>query len=53
MMAPEILNGEQYDSRVDIWSLGVTLLMLVEPDNPLFKLTPINGKKKIIIFFFI
>ena len=48
MMAPEILNGDQYDSRVDVWSLGISLLLLVEPDNPLFKLTPING----FYFFF-
>jgi len=24
-MAPEVLKGEEYDSRADIWSLGVVL----------------------------
>ena len=28
-MAPEILNGENYDSKVDVWAVGITIYMLI------------------------
>ena len=28
-MAPEILNGDQYDERADLWSIGIMLFQLV------------------------
>lgn len=33
-MAPEILNGEEYDRMVDYWSLGVALHSLVTLQHP-------------------
>lgn len=33
-IAPEILRGEAYDYRVDIWSLGVLLTELVSGQTP-------------------
>lgn len=28
-MAPEILNGQDYDSKVDIWAIGVLLYVFM------------------------
>ena len=33
-IAPEVLRGEAYDYRVDIWSLGVLLTELVSGQTP-------------------
>lgn len=33
-MAPEMLKDLSYDSKVDVWSLGVILYMLLTLDNP-------------------
>ncbi|XP_073076621.1 serine/threonine-protein kinase TAO1-like [Manis javanica] len=38
-MAPEIIlskNEEQYDSKVDVWSLGITCIQIAERKPPLF-----------------
>lgn len=39
-MAPEILNGQKYNEKIDIWSYGVTLF------ESLFGVTPFNGRDK-------
>jgi hypothetical protein len=33
-MAPEIIKAQEYDSRVDVWSLGVTIYEMLEGDPP-------------------
>jgi p21-activated kinase 1 len=34
-MAPELIQGRKYDAKVDVWSLGVTLLEMAERNPPL------------------
>ena len=37
-VAPEIVKGENYDQKVDIWSLGIILYIII------YGKPPFNGK---------
>jgi serine/threonine-protein kinase OSR1/STK39 len=39
-MAPEIIQGHQYDSAADIWSFGITALELTQGRPPRSRETP-------------
>jgi|ERR1700722_323749 len=39
-MAPEIIQGKQYDSSADIWSFGITALELTQGRPPRSRETP-------------
>lgn len=49
-MAPEVLKYEKYDSKADMWSLGITLYELLYKNHPFFDKNLSNNEliKKII-----
>ncbi|KAG1011702.1 hypothetical protein G6F27_003511 [Rhizopus arrhizus] len=42
-MAPEVIKGQNYDQKVDIWSLGVVLLEMAEGDPPYVEHPPLRA----------
>jgi len=42
-MAPEVIRSEPYDYMVDIWSLGVLCMELVEREPPYFRYPPMKA----------
>ena len=43
-MAPEILNGENYSFKSDIWSLGIIIYFMLNKEYPY------NGKTEVLLF---
>jgi len=42
-MAPELIQGKDYDQKVDIWSLGVMMIECAENDPPYFEEDPVRA----------
>ena len=42
-MAPELIGGNKYNDKVDIWSFGVTMFELAESEPPFFNEPPLRA----------
>jgi serine/threonine protein kinase len=47
-MAPEVIKSEPYDMKVDVWSLGVMVIEMVEKEPPYMNLPPMKALFNIV-----
>lgn len=52
-MAPEMIQKQAYDEKIDIWALGILLFEMIEGNAPFAGNTPeevLNEMRKVIMF---
>ena len=42
-MSPELISGHEYDSKVDVWSLGITVIEMAEGQPPFINEQPLRA----------
>lgn len=46
-MAPELIRGDDYDDKVDVWSLGIMVYEMIDGNPPYMDLAPLQALFKI------
>lgn len=47
-MAPEVIKSEYYDHKIDVWSLGVMALEMIEKEPPYMNMPPMRALFSIV-----
>jgi serine/threonine protein kinase len=47
-MAPEVIKEHPYGTKADVWSLGITIIEMIEGRPPYSDMNPLHAMSKII-----